>query len=161
MFSLRNADPHDLLTSGLFDERSFYPRFLRDLRHCKQEVIIESPYMTMPRILLMKPIFKKLVKKGVKVRVHTRYPGHHDKLLRIQAFQATKELKQAGVRVFYFHDYHHRKLAILDSTILYEGSLNILSQNKSREIMRRIESEQLVRQMVRFLHLKPWYSSIL
>ncbi len=161
MFRLRKTYPQDLLKSGLYDEHSFYPAFMRDLKQSKHEVIIECPYMTMPRVLSIKPTLKKLVRKGVKVRVHTRFPGHHDQLLRIQAWQATKELKQVGVRVFYFYDYHHRKLAILDSRIMYEGSLNILSQNKSREIMRRIESEQLAKQMIRFLRLKPWYSSIL
>ena len=161
MFRIKKVDPNDLLTSQLYDEQSFYPRFLRDLRRCKREVIIECPYMTMPRTALLKPMLKKLVKKGVKVRVHTRYPGHHDKLLRIQAYKATDELKKIGVRVYYYYDYHHRKLAVLDGYIMYEGSLNILSQNKSREIMRRIESEQLTKQMIRFLHLKPWYSSII
>ena len=34
---------------------------------------------------------------------------------------------------------------------LYEGSLNILSQNDSCEIMRRIESTQLAWQMARFI----------
>jgi phosphatidylserine/phosphatidylglycerophosphate/cardiolipin synthase-like enzyme len=161
MFNLHKASARDLLTSGLYDEHSFYPALLRDLKRSKHEVIIESPCMTMPRTLLIKPTLKKLVKKGVKVRVHTRYPGHHDQLLRIQAWQATKELKQVGVKVRFFNDYHHRKLVIIDGAILYEGSLNVMSQNKSREIMRRIESEQLAQQMIRFLHLKPWYSYIL
>src|ERR1700722_16641537 len=135
MFRLRSPSPQDLLTSDLYDERTFYAAFIRDLKRCKREVIIESPYMTMPRTLQLKPVLKKLAKKGVKVRVNTRFPKHHDKLLCIQAWKATKELKSVGAQVFYFHDYHHRKLAILDGRIMYEGSLNILSQNKSREFM--------------------------
>jgi hypothetical protein len=58
-------------------------------------------------------------------------------------------LQHMGVQVLYT-GYHHRKLAILDRAILYEGSLNILSQNKSSEVMRRIESVSLAWQMVRF-----------
>ena len=48
---------------------------------------------------------------------------------------------------------HHRKLAIIDRSILYEGSLNILSQNDSLEIMQRIEPEELARQMIDFMWL--------
>lgn len=55
-----------------------------------------------------------------------------------------------GVQVL-FTGNHHRKVAILDRSILYEGSLNILSQNDSSEVMRRIKSTQLAWQMVRFI----------
>ncbi len=159
MFRIRlhKVRPENLLTSKLYDETSFYPAFLRDLKHCKKEVAIESPYMTARRVAIMAPILKKLVKRGVKVTVNTRFPGHHCELLRIQAWQATKILKDIGVKVWFFHDYHHRKIAVLDGRILYEGSLNILSQCRSREIMRIIESEQLTKQIVRFLGIRRHY----
>lgn len=155
--SFRKTPPADLLTSRLLTERTFYDSFLRDLKRCKSEVIIESPYMTMNRLSTITPILRKLVKRGVKIRVNTRFPGHHDELLRIQAWVVTKKLKEIGVRVKFFNDYHHRKIAVLDERILYEGSLNILSQANSREVMRRIESEQLTKQMIKFLGLKRFY----
>lgn len=155
--TLRRTPPADLLTSHLFNERTFYQAFIRDLRRCRTEVIIESPYMTTNRLALLAPTLRKLVKRGVKVKVNTRFPGHHDELLRIQAWIATKTLKQIGVKVRFFNDFHHRKIAVLDGHILYEGSLNILSQANSREVMRRIESEQLTRQMISFLGLKRFY----
>ncbi len=159
MFRLfkRPVSSTDLLTSRLYNENTFYPTFLRDLKHCRKQVIIESPYMTVPRVALLTPILRKLVKRGVKITINTRYPGHHDKLLQIQAWTVTKTLKDIGVKVWFYHDYHHRKIAVLDGHILYEGSLNILSQCHSAEIMRRIESEQLSRQMVQFLGLKKWH----
>lgn len=159
MISLRlhKIPSTDLLTSNLFDERTFYRAFIRDLENCQKEVIIESPYITMSRLAVLLPALRKLVKKGVVVRINTRFPNHHNELLRIQAWQARKELKNAGVKVKFFHDYHHRKIAIFDEIILWEGSLNILSQSHSREVMRRIESEQLARQMISFLKLKRFY----
>jgi hypothetical protein len=42
----------------------------------------------------------------------------------------------------------------MDDDILWEGSLNILSQNESCEIMRRIESSHLAYQTLRFLNLE-------
>lgn len=156
MFRLifRKTRPDDLLCSGLYDETDFYTAFIRDLKRSRKEVIIESPYMTTARLTKLSPILKKLRKRGVKVRVHTRFPGHHDKLLCIQAWMVTKELRSLGVKVRFFNDMNHRKIAVIDGRILYEGSLNILSQNRSREIMRRIESEELTKQMIRFLGLK-------
>lgn len=150
----RKVSPSDLLSSQLFDETAFYQAFTRDLKRAKREVIIESPYMTTARVRTILPTLQKLIKKGVKVKVNTRFPEHHDQVLRVQAWIVTKELRNIGVKVRFFSDYHHRKIAVIDGYILWEGSLNILSQNRSREIMRRIESEQLTRQMVAFLKLK-------
>lgn len=157
MFSLlgrtHNSSP-DLLNSMLFSEQTFYESFLGDLKCCQNEVVIESPYMTVPRVNKLLPVLRKLTKRGVRVRVNTRFPEHHDRVLKQQAYSATKLLKGVGVRVFYYYDYHHRKLALLDGRITYEGSLNILSQYRSREIMRRIESEALTKQMKQFLGRK-------
>jgi hypothetical protein len=59
-------------------------------------------------------------------------------------------LQNIGVEIL-FTGGHHRKLAIFDRTILWEGSLNILSQNDSCEVMRRMESEDLAKQMIAFI----------
>jgi phosphatidylserine/phosphatidylglycerophosphate/cardiolipin synthase-like enzyme len=156
-FWRNNSPPSDLLTSSLYDEQTFYRAFIHDLKSAKNEVIIESPYMTTSRLLVLEPVLKKLIKKGVKVRVNTRFPGHHDEFLKIQAWIVSKRLKEMGFKVRFFNDYHHRKITVLDDRILWEGSLNIMSQSNSREIMRRIESEELTSQMIRFLGLKRFY----
>ena len=56
-----------------------------------------------------------------------------------------------GAQVLLVKGSHHRKLAIIDQKILWEGSLNILSQSYSREFMRRIDSKVLSREMFTFL----------
>lgn len=153
----RSTPPDDLLTSKLYNEQTFYKSFLNDLKHAKKEIIIESPYMTTCRLAVLAPVLRKVIKKGVKVTVHTRNPRHHDKLLRIQSWMVTKALKGMGVKVMFYNNLLHRKTAVIDEHILWEGSLNILSQGNSCEFMRRIESEQLTKQMIKFLGLKRFY----
>ncbi|HUD07262.1 MAG TPA: phospholipase D-like domain-containing protein [Candidatus Saccharimonadales bacterium] len=157
LLNFRKVNASVLLKSKLYDETHFYDAFTKDLKHAKQEVIIESPYLTCKRANELAPVFRKLIRKGVRVHVNTRNPNHHDKYLRIQAWIALKKLKDSGVKVRLYNDMRHRKLAILDNTILWEGSLNVLSQNNSREVMRRTESKELCRQMISFAKLKRWY----
>lgn len=145
------APPEDLLTSRLYSEHLFYREFIRDIKHCTHEVIIESPYLTEKRVLLLLPTLSKLTRRGVRVTVTTRHPREHDTTLRLQAYKAIPRLHAAGVDLRLVTGHHHRKLAILDGIILWEGSLNILSQNSSAEVMRRIESRSLSRQMRRFI----------
>ena len=157
MFRLRKTSPLDILNSRLFDDLTFYTAFIRDLKAAKAEVIIESPYMTTARLRTLAPVLKKLVRRGVKVRVHTRNPVHHDELLRIQARLVVKSLKEMGVRVFFYNNYLHRKIAVIDNRVMWEGSLNIMSQSNSCEFMRRIESEKLTKQLIKFLDLRSLY----
>jgi len=142
-----------LLDSTLYVESTFYDRFTRDLKRCQHEVIIESPFITSRRVNLLLPALKKLKVKHVKITINTRDPETHgDQYMQCEAREALFKLQQMGVHVLYTGG-HHRKLAIIDRSILYEGSLNILSQNESCEVMRRIESVQLAWQMVRFVKI--------
>lgn len=97
------------LNSQLYDEKTFYQTFLKDLERCKSEVTIESPL-------------------------------HYQRSVRLWEYRFCCVL------------------AILDRKILWEGSLNILSQTKNREIMRRIESKEFALEMFNFLKLSRFLS---
>jgi phosphatidylserine/phosphatidylglycerophosphate/cardiolipin synthase-like enzyme len=143
----------ELSGSQLLDEITFYPAFLKDLANCRSEVIIESPFITARRMNQLVSAIRKLKAQKVKVVVNTRDPREHDEeSRRDDAYRAVATLQHMGVHVPYTGG-HHRKLAILDREILYEGSLNILSQNASCEVMRRVESTQLAWEMVRFTEI--------
>jgi len=73
--------------------------------------------------------------------------------MRHQAANEILRSKELGVNITLLKGYHHRKLAIIDKKILWEGSLNILSQNNSKEIMRRLESPDEIEKMLNFLNL--------
>jgi phosphatidylserine/phosphatidylglycerophosphate/cardiolipin synthase-like enzyme len=145
-----NAD--DLLVSKLYDQDSFYDAFTKDLKNAKSQVIIESPFMTTRRVNLLIPMFITLRKCGVQLVINTKPIDEHEPGLYAQAEQAIAMLQVLGVLVL-FTGGHHRKLAIIDREVVWEGSLNILSQNDSCEIMRRIESKDLAREMLRFIKL--------
>src|ERR1035437_9395607 len=142
-----------MIDSALFDETTFYNKFVADLNDCTKEIIIESPYITSKRAEMFIPIFNNLLAKEVKIYVMTRDPQEHDESMEYQSEDAISLFERMGVQVLLCIGNHHRKLAILDRKILWEGSLNILSQTRSREIMRRIESKELSLQMFNFLKL--------
>jgi phosphatidylserine/phosphatidylglycerophosphate/cardiolipin synthase-like enzyme len=141
------------MKSSLFNETTFYQRFMVDLENCTKEVIIESPYITTGRMNMLMPIFKNLLEQKVKIYIMTRDPKEHSESMEIQSEETISQCERMGIQVLLCIGNHHRKLAILDRKILYEGSLNILSQNHSREIMRRIENETMALEMFNFLKL--------
>ena len=159
MFKLPHRTPKATLTNtALYNEQSFYGAFERDIKRARSSIVIESPFLTEKRALYFAGLFRKLVRKGIQIRVNTRNPRHHDKLLEIQAWKSIRVLRDSGVKVYFFSDMRHRKLAIIDEQILWEGSLNILSQVLSKEIMHRTNSIELAHQMAAFtkIHNRFW-----
>lgn len=139
--------------SQLFTEKDFYTQFILDLQECKNEVIIESPYITTSRMERLYSTFKELLTRNVKIYIITRDPIDHDGYFRHQATNEILKSNEMGMNVVMLKGNHHRKLAIIDRKILWEGSLNILSHNHSQEIMRRIEEKEIANQMYHFLKL--------
>ena len=144
-----------LTSSKLYDQNTFYIAFLRDLRKAKARVIIESPFITEKRMKLLYPTLRALRRKGVRIIVNTKPLEEHNLSYQRQAIQAIGIMQDLGIEVLRTVG-HHRKLAIVDDDILWEGSLNILSQNDSCEVMRRIKSVVAVKEMVVFTKIKKW-----
>jgi hypothetical protein len=143
-----------MFSSSLFNQDTFYKAFIKDLENANNIVIIESPFITKKRMTQLLPVLSKLRMRDVRIVVNTKPLDEHNPLLYEQALWAIGEMQSIGIEVFMTVG-HHRKLAIVDD-VLWEGSLNILSQNDSCELMRRISSEQLVKETLRFTGLMKW-----
>jgi phosphatidylserine/phosphatidylglycerophosphate/cardiolipin synthase-like enzyme len=142
-----------LLSSDLYNQDTFYTTFARDLSLARDQVIIESPFITSKRVAKLVPAIRRLTGRGVQVVINTKPIDEHNEELADQASFALCELQELGVLVL-FTVGHHRKLAIIDESIVWEGSLNILSQNDSCEIMRRIDSPDSAKHLLAFINLK-------
>lgn len=142
-------------TSRLYNQNSFYDAFLHDLRHAKSRIIIESPFITEKRVSILLPTLQYLRKRNVRVVVNTKPFEEREVGYREQTIWAVGMMQDLGIEIL-FTNGHHRKIAIVDEDILYEGSLNILSQNDSCELMRRMKSKALVKEMLKFTKLKKW-----
>src|SRR5574344_427381 len=108
----------------MFDEKSFYRVFEKDLYLARRSVIIESPFITLRRIDELLPVLTKLRRKGVAVTINTRNPIEHEEEYEMRALIAVEKLQGLGVKVLYTVK-HHRKLAIIDGMVAWNGSLNI------------------------------------
>lgn len=149
-----NDDSMNIIGSKLYNQQSFYDAFERDLRYARSLVVIESPFITTKRLNALLPAIRRLRARGVRVIVNTKPLEEHDQVLYWQAVEAVAVLQEIDVTVLMTVG-HHRKVAIIDD-VLWEGSLNILSQNDSCEFMRRIKSPLAVEEMMRFTGAYKW-----
>lgn len=148
-----NSLVSDFENSHLFSETDFYPNFIKDLLNAKQEIVIDSPFITTERVRMLVPIFGHLINKGINIFILTRQPKEHNATMKYQATHEIKNFEDMGITVLPFIGNIHRKLAIIDRIILWEGSLNILSQRDSQEMMRRFKGKETAQQVMSFLKL--------
>ncbi len=73
------------------------------------------------------PFFSKLMKKGIRIYIITRSPFEHESKYLFESEFEIQRFENTGIQVLLCDGNHHRKLAIIDREILWEGSLNILS----------------------------------
>ena len=144
--------PFSYESTALYDQNTFYAALENDLRRCQRELVIESPFITAGRINVLLPIFEKTCRRNVKIIINTRNPIEHEGDYVRQAQEAVMILQDMGITVLYTVK-HHRKLAIIDRHVTYEGSLNILSFSDSCEIMRKIVSDAVANDLYKYLGL--------
>lgn len=139
--------------TSLFNQDTFYKKFTSDLLKAKKEVIIESPFITEKRMTILLPILAKMRHRNVQVVVNTRAPIEHSGDYCRQAINLIARMQELGIEVLYTSGLH-RKIAIIDREIAYEGSLNILSFNDTCEIMRRTASTVEAKMLIDFIDIR-------
>ena len=140
-------------TTTIYNERTFYSAFTKDMLKAKKEVIIYSPFITKYRADFFRKTFVRLRIKNIKLFIFTRPIGEHEEYVQEEARAATQIYESLGARVVFLEGSIHEKVAVIDKKILWAGSMNILSQRSSRELMTRTEDETLTAQFISHLDL--------
>jgi len=150
---LVSDEPEEKQARNLFNEKTFYRAFVDDLLNAKEEIVIYCPFVTKFRSDFFRQTFTKLRRRNMNVFIFTRPLEEHDLLMRSEITCALKEYEELGVCIIYLEGFIHEKTAMIDREILWEGSLNILSQRKSREIMTRTSDKEITTQIMSYLGL--------
>lgn len=138
---------------NLYNESTFYPAFTKDMLAAKREIVIYSPFVSKYRSDTFNRILYKFKDTNVAIFIFTRSLDEYDLTQRKQAEAVLRYYEEMGAYVYYLNGSIHEKVAIVDREILWEGSLNILSQRTSREMMRRITDQSSAMQVMSYLSL--------
>ncbi len=131
--------PLDDAVVTAFDEKTFYPAFIRDLGGAEQFIVIFSPYLTEVRTATLVDLLRERVGCGILVRVVTELG---EGLWAAETREGIDALRGCGLTVDTRRKMHE-KIAIIDGAVLWHGSLNILSHSgKTTESMLRIPGEE-------------------
>jgi hypothetical protein len=136
-------------------DASFLDAFRSDLAESAEHVTIFSPFLSPNRAIHYYPAFQVLSSRNVVIDVYARPKMEQPSSLCDTFDTVERGLIRAGVR-FHTRPTMHEKVGVIDETILWHGSLNILSHNDTRESMLRIESADVAREVMQGLGIEPF-----
>ena len=125
----------------VYDEQTFYQAFSSDLEQARALVVIQSPFVSDGRLDKIESWLIGCIKRRIRVCVFVQNPREPERARTVD--RIAKRLTDIGVHVT-LRKSIHEKLAVIDEAILWDGSLNILSQSDSSERMTRLTDSESV-----------------
>jgi len=136
--------------SQSFDETTFEDAFILEMSFAKAFVLIQSPFITPHRVSRLLDALIDCIRRGVTICVYIEdREGTTEQIRRTQ--QSVKMLRNIGVHVN-FKMSIHEKVVVVDGSVCWTGSLNILSYTgkKSEEIERQVDEPLALSLILRF-----------
>lgn len=135
--------------TGLFGQNDFDIVFRADIEQAKSSVVIFSGFVTPERVGSYGDLFRRKILEGVKLRCVTRPPQYNGSVPVERGREALDALEGIGATVDCRREIH-QKIAIIDSKIVWFGSLNPLSHTaRTDEIMMRAVARGFAAELAR------------
>ncbi len=132
----------------LLDDRTFFARFLEDVREARKQIIIYSPFLDIQRARQIAPELGRKRGEGVKVVVVASLSRETNPT----TGEVALLLKEMDVELRTSSGMH-QKLVFIDEEIVYTGSLNVLSHGATTEFMERVKSPKFVKKVWQFMNV--------
>jgi hypothetical protein len=153
---IRGWNLNDLDKAVLLTEVDFYDSFISDLKNAHEKVILYTPFIGKTRWPQFVPFITQLRERSVEVYLL------HKPLTDTEWRRGDPEfgrsvfssLASMGVNLIPISGVH-AKTIVIDSNIVYEGSLNWASQTASYEHMWRFKSADMAKLVERMLQIEP------
>lgn len=110
-----------------------------DIERARESIDIYTFLLAVPRVKRWLPLLEEKTAAGVRVVIHTRSPEEQREDSVVERHRGlVDQLKEAGCTVEY-RERMHEKVFIVDDTVLWHGSLNLLGNLGPTDLMMRLE----------------------
>jgi hypothetical protein len=132
----------DATTFGIFNQHTFDAAVRQDIANARESVVILSGFITQSRVAALGDLLRHRLALGAKVRCVTRPPQTNGSMDPALSREALDALEGIGCTVD-CRQQVHEKIVLIDKTIVWHGSLNMLSHtHRTDESMTRIVNRE-------------------
>ena len=139
--------------TDIHDEKTFYAQLTRLIDDAKHSIWLWSPWVA-NRVHQLLPRLETAVSRGVRITVFTRDPSDQTQGGENSA-KAVRALRAIGARIVEVNIAHQKVVVIDDHTVML-GSLNVLSQHRTREVMITTRGAHFARRLLADLHAEEF-----
>ena len=132
----------DSPTNIIFDKDNFFPVYVKDIENASSSVTIVSPFVSKKRMLQMMAYFQTILRKQVRVTIMTRPAEDFSAGKKTILRDVFTMVEAAGIHLIQKSNIH-QKFAVIDETITWYGSINLLSFGYSEESIMRLQSSSI------------------
>jgi superfamily II DNA or RNA helicase len=137
----------DSPTNIIFDKDNFFPVYVKDIENASTSLTIVSPFVSKKRMLQMMAYFQTILKKQVRVTIMTRPAEDFSAGKKTILRDVFTTVEAAGIRLIKKSNIH-QKFAVIDETITWYGSINLLSFGYSEESIMRLQSSSIAYELL-------------
>ncbi|MBO3751138.1 AAA family ATPase [Streptosporangiaceae bacterium NEAU-GS5] len=149
--ALREVLARHVEVTDVYDEKDFFTAFAAAVRHARHSLWIWTPWVA-TRVLALLPELAAAARRNVRITVFIRDPT--DQLQQRNA-ELIGRLRQVVQTVVPIHDMH-QKIVVVDDGLVMIGSLNSLSQSRTREVMLTMRGGHFARRILEHEHAKTF-----
>ena len=133
--------------NAIFDIDTYEIVYEKDLLEANKEIIISSPGLNQAKVNTFIKFIKRKQEDGVKVMVVTLKPeGYLEEMIE-DTKNLVQILEKCGIKIG-LRDHMHEHFAIIDSEIVWYGSMNFLSRAKDDDNLMRVKSKDAAQELM-------------
>lgn len=141
------------LKNMIFDSGEYWELFKADCEMASKEIVISSPFLTNKRISSLVEVFSKKIIDNVIVTVLTRPIDAYKENRKQSTEHEMKRLLDVGIKVIQ-HPELHQRFAVIDKTIVWYGSVNLLGFVEKTENLMRFDEMEVASKLLEQYHGK-------
>lgn len=134
-------------TNIIYDSKNYYNTLVSDLENARKSVVISTPFINKVKLKQLLPNFSKLILNGTIITIITKDILDVKNEQREKFLECIDYLNELGIKIEYKSNLH-QKFIIIDENIVWYGSVNMLSYNKSDESIIRLENEDIANEFL-------------
>ena len=133
-------------TNVIYDYESYAEIYCRDLADAKTSIVVSSPSLRYSKVNKFITEMKSLQERGVKITIVTWSPDSYIFGNPIHKMEMIKTLNEAGIEVV-LKEENCLHFAVIDNSIVWYGSLNLLGKEDIEDNIMRIDSEEIAMEL--------------
>ena len=134
------------ITNSIFSSDNYREPFEKDILSAAKSIVISSPFLSSKSTNWLIDQVDNLQMRGVRIYVISLSPDHYPGDGREHHMELSQSLRGSGVQIL-THPRCYERFAVIDQSIVWYGSMNLLSNAREDDNLMRITSPSIAQEL--------------